>query len=123
MTAEESEEDMSNGTVEDWIEVCDVNEMELEDVRRFDYRGSTYAIYRSPSGRYFATDGLCTHERVHLAGGLVINNVVECPKHNGRFDYQTGRAMSAPVCVDLRTHEVKVMGAKVMIKVESQRIV
>ena len=36
---------------------------------------------------YYATDGLCTHEQVHLADGLVMDNIIECPKHNGRFDY------------------------------------
>ena len=36
----------------------------------------TFAIYRSPEGGFFATDGLCTHEKVHLAGGLVMGDRV-----------------------------------------------
>ena len=54
---------------------------------RFDHGGRTFAIYRARGRRYFATDGLCTHEQVHLADGLVMDNIIECPKHNGRFDY------------------------------------
>ena len=42
-----------------------------EDVVRFDHGGRTYAIYRTADDRYFATDGLCTHEKVHLADGFV----------------------------------------------------
>jgi 3-phenylpropionate/trans-cinnamate dioxygenase ferredoxin subunit len=45
---------------------------------------------------------------VHLADGLVMDHIIECPKHNGRFDYQTGEAKGAPVCIDLNTYPVKV---------------
>ncbi len=98
-----------------WVPVCNVNEIELEDVLRFDYESRTFAIYRSPDDQYFATDGQCTHELVHLAGGLVMGHVIECPKHNGRFDYRTGQAKGAPVCIDLPTYPVKVENGKVFI--------
>jgi len=29
--------------------------------------------------------------------------IIECPKHNGRFNYRTGAAKGAPVCVNLYT--------------------
>jgi 3-phenylpropionate/trans-cinnamate dioxygenase ferredoxin subunit len=98
-----------------WIEVCAMGAVAEEDVKKFDYSGKTYAVYRSPDDQYFATDGLCTHEQVHLADGLVMDNIVECPKHNGRFDYRTGAARGAPVCVDLKTYPVKVEAGKVFI--------
>ena len=98
-----------------WIEAGDADEIEAEDVIRFDHAGRTFAIYRSPDDEYFATDGLCTHERVHLADGLVMDHIIECPKHNGRFDYRTGEAKGAPVCVNLRTYSVKIEGGKVLL--------
>jgi 3-phenylpropionate/trans-cinnamate dioxygenase ferredoxin subunit len=98
-----------------WVEACAAADIEPEDVMRFDHDGRTFAIYRSPDDRYYATDGLCTHERAHLAYGLVIDNLIECPKHNGRFDYRTGEAKRAPACVDLRTYPVKVEAGKVLI--------
>ncbi|MFO1037619.1 MAG: MocE family 2Fe-2S type ferredoxin [Geminicoccaceae bacterium] len=101
-----------------WVEVCDAEEIEAEDVMRFDHGGRTFAVYRSPDDGYFATDGLCTHEKVHLADGLVMDNVIECPKHNGRFDYRTGEALGAPVCVDLKTYLVKVEGGKVLLQID-----
>lgn len=101
-----------------WIEACGAEEIAEEDVIRFDYGGKTYALYRSPDDRYYATDGLCTHERVHLADGLVMDHVIECPKHNGRFDYRTGEAKGAPVCVALRTYPVKVEGGKLYIAID-----
>jgi 3-phenylpropionate/trans-cinnamate dioxygenase ferredoxin subunit len=103
--------------VTDWIEACGAEDIDEEDVIRFDHAGRTFAIYRSPGNEYFATDGLCTHEKVHLAGGLVMDDIIECPKHNGRFNYKTGAARGAPVCVDLRTYPVKVEDGKVFLQV------
>ena len=98
-----------------WIEACAAEEIAPEDVMRFDHGGRTFAIYRSPDNKYYATDGLCTHEKIHLADGLVMDNIIECPKHNGRFDYRTGEAKGAPVCINLKTYPVKLEGGKVLI--------
>jgi 3-phenylpropionate/trans-cinnamate dioxygenase ferredoxin component len=98
-----------------WIKACDAEDVANEDVARFDHAGKTYAIFRSPDDKYYATDGLCTHEKIHLADGLVMDNIIECPKHNGRFDYTNGAAMGAPVCVNLKTYAVKVEGGDVFI--------
>ena len=100
-----------------WVEACAEGDVDQEDVIRFDHGGRTFAIYRSPDDKYYATDGLCTHEKIHLADGLVMDNVIECPKHNGRFDYRTGEAKGAPVCVDLKTYPVRVEGGKFMVEI------
>jgi 3-phenylpropionate/trans-cinnamate dioxygenase ferredoxin component len=100
-----------------WVEACSADDIEEQDVIRFDYGGRTFAIYRSPEDEYFATDGICTHEHAYLADGLVMDSIIECPKHNGRFDYKTGEAKGAPVCLDLRTCQVKVENGKVLIDV------
>jgi 3-phenylpropionate/trans-cinnamate dioxygenase ferredoxin component len=100
-----------------WVEACKTDDVEAEDVIRFDHAGRTFAIYRSEDDEYYATDGLCTHEKVHLADGLVMGNIIECPKHNGRFDYRTGDAKGAPVCVNLRTYPVRVEDGAVLIDI------
>ncbi len=100
-----------------WIRALGAEDVANEDVARFDHAGKTYAIYRSPDDKYYATDGLCTHEKIHLCDGLVMDNIIECPKHNGRFDYTNGAAMGAPVCVNLKTYAVKVEGGDIYIDV------
>ncbi len=101
----------------DWIQACDAEEIDVEDVIRFDYGDRTFAVYRTAKNEYYATDGYCTHERFHLSNGLVMGNVIECPKHNGRFDVTTGAAKRAPVCVDLVTYPVKIETGKVFIRI------
>ena len=77
--------------------------------------GCPYAVYHSPDGQFFASDGVCTHEHTLLADGLVMGHIIECPKHNGRFDYRTGEGKGAPITVDLRTYPVKVEDGTVFI--------
>ncbi len=98
-----------------WVQACAVDDVEPEDVVRFDHAGRSFAIYRTAEDSWHATDGLCTHERVHLADGLVMGATIECPKHNGRFDLRTGEAKGAPACIDLRTYPVRRDGNAVLI--------
>lgn len=100
-----------------WIDACSQSDIDQEDLIRFDHGGKAYAIYHSPDGEFFCTDGLCTHEEVDLSNGLVMDYTIECPKHNGRFDYRTGEAKGAPVCVNLHTYEVKLEGDRIWVKV------
>nr|WP_245266801.1 Rieske 2Fe-2S domain-containing protein [Mesorhizobium sp. LNHC252B00] len=52
-----------------------------------------------------------------MADGLVMDDIIECPKHNGRFNYKTGVAKGAPVCVNLKTYPVRIEAGKVMIEI------
>ena len=100
-----------------WVKVGPLGDLDEEDVKRFDLGERTFAIYRA-GGKVYATDGLCTHEQVHLADGLVMDNVIECPMHNGRFDIRDGRALGAPACVNLKTYPAKVEGDVIFIQVD-----
>ena len=100
----------------DWTDVCALDDLDPEDVMRWDHGGHSFAIYRSPKGEVFATDGLCTHEQVHLANGLVIDETIECPKHNGRFNYRTGAPLRAPVCVALKTYPARIDAGRIQVQ-------
>ena len=100
-----------------WTLACATSDIDEEDLIRFDHDGATYAIYHSPEGEFFATSGLCSHESVHLCNGLVMGHRIECPKHNGQFDYRTGEAMRAPVTNNLKTFKTKVEDGHVFIEV------
>ncbi len=100
-----------------WIDACATSDVEPEEVIRFDHATQTFAIFRSPDDEYFCTAGLCTHEKVHLADGLVMDYEIECPKHSGAFDYRTGEAIRAPVCVNLKTFPIKVENGRIHIEI------
>jgi len=106
-------------TQDGWIDVCSRDSLRREDVLRFDYREHTFALYRTADGSLHATDGLCTHGNAHLAGGFVRGNLIECPKHNGRFDVRDGAPRRHPVCLALQTYPVEIRGQRVLVNVEA----
>ena len=59
---------------ETWIDAGAADRISPEDVAPFEHQGRQYALYRTADDRYFATDGLCTHEYVELADGFVIGH-------------------------------------------------
>jgi 3-phenylpropionate/trans-cinnamate dioxygenase ferredoxin subunit len=90
----------------DWIKVASAQELGNDEVKMVNVAGEGIALY-CLEGHYFATDSFCTHGKALLSEGFVEDGCVECPLHQGRFDIRTGKALCAPVTVDLRTHEVR----------------
>lgn len=105
--------------VDGWIDICDDDLLGKSDVIRFDHEGRTYAVYRTGEDTFHATDGICTHGNTHLADGLVKGKLIECPKHNGRFNLEDGSPARAPVCVGLRTYPVKIRGGRIWMRLET----
>ena len=77
------------------------------------------AIYRLAGGQLYATDGICTHGNAHLADGFVKGTLIECAKHNGRFDIRDGSPQRLPVCVGLKTYSVRESGGKLLLDLTS----
>jgi Na+-transporting NADH:ubiquinone oxidoreductase subunit F len=103
-----------------WIVVCAGDRLHKEDVIRFDHDNKTYAIYRTADDKVYATDGLCTHARAQLADGLVTGNLIECPKHNARFDVRDGSPQRLPARIPLETYDVRESDGKIMLKPTSR---
>ena len=101
-----------------WVEVCDAADLSNEDVIRFDHAKKTFALYRDDSGKLYATDGICTHGNTHLGEGLVKGKIVECPKHNGRFNLEDGSPARAPICRGLATYPIEDRGGRLWLNVE-----
>jgi Na+-transporting NADH:ubiquinone oxidoreductase subunit F len=103
-------------SVDGWVTVAESDALVPDDVMRFDIGDATFAIYRLADGAIRATDGLCSHAKIHLCGGLVRDGQIECPKHNGRFDIKSGKALSRPVTVDLVTHDAREVDGRIEIR-------
>ncbi len=108
----------SKGPDMPWIDACATDDIEEEDVLRWEYSGHIFALIRSPDGAFYCTDGLCTHEQVDLSDGLVMDYEIECPRHNGLFDYRTGEALRAPACDRLAIYDTKVEGGRVLVLIQ-----
>ncbi|MGA3131551.1 MAG: NADH:ubiquinone reductase (Na(+)-transporting) subunit F [Terracidiphilus sp.] len=100
-----------------WVAVCAATDLRRADAVRFDHARKTYAVYRGEDGRIFATDGFCTHGNTHLSDGLVKDDIVECPKHNGRFHLIDGSPARAPICRGLATYPVAERDGRIFVGV------
>jgi 3-phenylpropionate/trans-cinnamate dioxygenase ferredoxin subunit len=100
-----------------WIDACARDDIDAEDVIRFDHEGRTFIIVRDHDDKFYCSDGLCTHEDVHLSDGLVVENTIECPKHASIFDLSNGEVDTPPACENLRTYPTKIEGDRVLVDV------
>ena len=99
-----------------WIDACAAEDIDPEEVIRFDFGGRTFIIVRDHRDGYFCADGLCTHEKVHLADGLVVEATIECPKHSSIFDCRTGEVETPPACENLRTYPTRLENGRVLVE-------
>jgi 3-phenylpropionate/trans-cinnamate dioxygenase ferredoxin component len=102
-----------------WTDVCATDDIDEEDVIEVQAGHLALAIYRSPEGTFHATDARCTHGHANLTEGLVMGHLIECPKHNGRFDYRTGAPVRVPCLTPLATYPVRVDGDRVLVAVST----
>ena len=101
-----------------WIPVVSASEVPDGDVIAVAVDGRDLAVYKV-DGSVYATDNLCTHGAARLSDGFLEGCEIECPLHQGRFDVCTGKALCAPLTIDLRTYPVKIEEGWVMAKIDN----
>jgi len=99
-----------------WVAACTTDEVPKGELLRFDVGVRTYVVYHAADDdKFYATAGKCTHGAGELSDGLLTDNLIECPKHNGCFDFKTGEAKRLPVKIRLATYPVKVENETVFV--------
>ena len=104
------------------IEVCNITDLPKGEVVRFDFNQKTYAVYHTADDRLYATEGICTHGNAHLAEGIVIGDLIECAKHNGRFSLKDGSPKRTPVCVSINTYKTVADNGKIYLTLKALNI-
>lgn len=97
-----------------WIKVAAAADVPAEDVIRAEIGSRAFALYNL-GGTIYASDDCCTHQQARLSEGFVIDDIIECPMHQGRFHIPTGKAKGAPVNVALTTYPVKIVEGDVLV--------
>jgi len=76
--------------------------------------GKALALFHA-DGAIRALDGECTHAGAPLCEGELDGTVLTCPWHAATFDLTSGKALSRPATLDLRTYPVRVEGDDVLV--------
>ena len=80
----------------DWIEICRVDDIPVLGARRVRRpAGTDVAIFRTDSDRVFALLDRCPHKGGPLSQGIVCGHAVACPLHNWLIDLATGQPLGA----------------------------
>lgn len=69
-------------------------------------------------GEYYCIDDVCTHDGGPLGEGELYDNQIECPRHGALFDVTTGQALTLPAVTPVDTHEVRLEGDEVQVRVD-----
>lgn len=76
--------------------------------------GLVLAVF-NVDGEFFVTDDACTHGPGSLAEGYLSDDVVECNFHGGQFNVRTGKVVSPPCILPVKTYRVIVEDDRVLI--------
>lgn len=69
---------------------------------------------------YFCIDDVCTHDGGTLSDGDHEGCEIECPRHGAKFDIKTGKALCMPATQNTLSHEVKVDGDDILVKINDE---
>lgn len=66
---------------------------------------------------FFCIDDVCTHDGGTLSDGPHQGCEIVCPRHGAKFDLRTGKALTMPATQNISTHDVKVDGEDILVRI------
>ena len=105
---------MQQNQFTDFVTVASTDEIEPGERLVLEY-GQRWVIIFNIDGVYYAIDDVCTHDDGPLAEGTLAGCTIECPRHGATFDITTGKVLSAPALVDIKSYEVEIQDSEIRI--------
>ena len=91
-----------------WIRVAAATDIKPGDYASAEVDGAFVAVYNI-DGEFLAIEDVCTHDGGGLAGGVVEDHQVICPRHGARFCLRTGKALTPPAYEAVNSHATRVV--------------
>jgi nitrite reductase/ring-hydroxylating ferredoxin subunit len=98
----------------EFVEVAKIDQLPIGRARSCPIGDRRIALYHTPLG-FFATDNTCPHRGGPLGEGDLLGNEIVCPWHFWSFDVTTGANVADP-SLHIPTHEVKIEGERVLVR-------
>lgn len=58
------------------------------------------------NNKYLAFEDVCTHDGEPISMGKIESNCIECPRHQAKFNLETGEALCMPATENLKIYKV-----------------
>lgn len=68
----------------------------------------------------YCLDDVCTHDGGPLGEGDLEDGCLVCPRHGAKFDVRDGSAVTMPATEPTATHEVRLDGDEIFVKLGSK---
>src|SRR3954467_14929309 len=101
----------------DFLDVAKVSEID-DPGKLLVEIGERLVVLIRAAGQIYALDDICTHDGGPLSEGPIdsADHTIACPRHGAKFDIRTGVARTMPATKPTRSHEVKVEGEQVFVR-------
>jgi 3-phenylpropionate/trans-cinnamate dioxygenase ferredoxin component len=100
----------------DYVRVCRVSDIADPGKAVFEVDEHFVVVFHI-GGSFYALEDCCTHDGGELSGGQLDGLQIACPRHGARFDVCTGKALTMPATANTPSHEVKIDGDGVYVKI------
>jgi anthranilate 1,2-dioxygenase ferredoxin subunit len=91
-----------------WIAVANVVDIPEETgLLRVQYKGAAVCLYRL-GDKACATQDQCPHGNASLSEGYIVDDMIECPLHQGMFDIASGEVRGPPCTENLATYPARI---------------
>jgi 3-phenylpropionate/trans-cinnamate dioxygenase ferredoxin subunit len=99
-----------------FVRVCKTSDIPDPGKAVFEVEDRFVVVFHLDGG-FYALEDACTHDGGPLGEGDIEGFQIICPRHGARFDIKTGQAMTMPAVRATPSHEVKVEGDDVCVKI------
>jgi 3-phenylpropionate/trans-cinnamate dioxygenase ferredoxin subunit len=103
----------------DFVSVCKVDDLP-EGVRKVVDIDERFILVFHVDGQFYAIDDMCTHDGGPLGDGFLDGFTIACPRHGAKFDIRDGRVLCMPAVCGTPSHEVKIEGGQVFVKINTR---
>jgi 3-phenylpropionate/trans-cinnamate dioxygenase ferredoxin component len=100
----------------DFVRVASVSDIPDPGRKVFEVDDRLVVVIHT-AGHFYAIDDVCTHDGGPLGEGELDGFTIQCPRHGAKFDVRDGRPLTMPATKPTVTHEVKVVGNDVLVRV------
>jgi 3-phenylpropionate/trans-cinnamate dioxygenase ferredoxin subunit len=99
------------------IDLCDVDEVPEGTMKMVVVDGTDQVLVVHVNDRFFAMQGICSHEYFELDKGFLTAGTITCALHLSRFDLDNGEPLDPPAEVPLAVYAVVIEDRRVVIEV------